>query len=347
MSYLSYLNVQQLSKTYPERKQPALQPISFELQMGEVVTFLGESGSGKSTLLNLLAGLMDADEGEIQLAQTPIEGTSSKLVPGYEAIKLVKQGLKLSPNMKVWENIRYHLLRKTTAYQHHRIRELIQLCQLEGLEESFPRQLSGGQQQRVAIARAIANKPKLLLLDEPFSNLDSILKNQLLDALTHIIKSEEITSIFVMHDPYDALSISDRIGIMQHGRLIQLAKPQSIYHTPKNAYVSRMFGMPNILEAKQLQQLFPDKEIDSFTTACLRESAICIDADPTIGIKATVTQIKFLGDFWRIRLLVAEDFNLYANIPYKHSLQVGQFINIRVDWEKIHFFQDHHENEDI
>lgn len=163
----SFLKVSHLSKTYEKRDEPALKPVTFSLQQGEMLTILGESGSGKSTLLKLLAGLLDPDQGDVFLAGEQIKGPSHKLVPGYDRIKVVNQGFKLSPNMRVWENLRYNLLRTTQAYQTQRINELIDLCQLHGLAQSYPRELSGGQQQRVAIGRALANHPRLLLLDEP------------------------------------------------------------------------------------------------------------------------------------------------------------------------------------
>ena len=335
---MSYLSVSQLSKTYPHAELPALLPIDFAIEEGEVISFLGESGSGKSTLLNLLAGLLDASEGTVHLAQEAIKGPSSKLVAGYESIKLVQQGLKLSPNMRVWENLRYHLLRTTKSYQTQRVAELLQLCQLDGFAEKYPRELSGGQQQRVAIGRAIAKQPKLLLLDEPFSNLDTILKQELLTSLTEIIKKSGITAIFVMHDTADALRISDRIGIMKTGSLIQFASPVQIYDEPVSAYVARLIGQPTILKADQVRNFLPNFHQNQ--QVCLRESAISLGNGEENELRVQVQECYFQGDYWKFVFKTKQDLRFYANIPRKHSLQVGQFVKIKVDWEQAYIFKN-------
>lgn len=335
---MSYLSVNQLSKTYPNATQAALLPTDFTVKEGEIISILGESGSGKSTLLNLLAGLLDASEGTIHLAQEQIKGPSSKLVAGYESIKLVQQGLKLSPNMRVWENLRYHLLRTTTTYQNQRIAELLELCQLSGFSEKYPRELSGGQQQRVAIGRAIAKQPKLLLLDEPFSNLDTILKQELLTSLTQIIKKSGITAIFVMHDTADALRISDRIGIMKAGNLIQFASPIQIYDEPVNPYVARLVGQPSIFQADQVHHFLANLHANQ--QVCLRESAISLSNDEENNLQVQVQDCYFQGDYWKFVFKSAQDLHFYANIPRKHSLQIGQFVKIKVDWEQAHIFEN-------
>ncbi|MGB0523686.1 MAG: ABC transporter ATP-binding protein, partial [Flammeovirgaceae bacterium] len=323
---MPFLIVDHISKTYDKANFPALYPIQFSMTSGEVLTILGESGSGKSTLLKLLAGLLDADTGSIHLADQAIKGPSHKLVPGYDQIKVVNQGFLLSPNMRVWENLRYHLLRFPRAAQEKRIEELTELCRLEGLTEKYPRELSGGQQQRVAIGRAIANHPKLLLLDEPFSNLDAILKNQLIDELTGIIRRSGTTAIFVMHNPYDALRISDRIGVIKDGRLIQLAAPIEIYDAPQTPYVAKLFGHPTILSGELLHPFHPPHNFPTSSTICIREHAIQLNSAGNHSIEAQIINRQFQGDHWKIILKVARDLTFHANIPRDCSLQVGNQI---------------------
>lgn len=240
--------------------------------------------------------------------------------------------------MRVWENLKYNLLRTSKSFQEKRIQELIKLCKLEGLAERYPRELSGGQQQRVAIGRALANHPKLLLLDEPFSNLDVILKNQLIDVLTEIIQASGTTAIFVMHNPYDALSISDRIGVIKEGKVIQFDTPAAIYNQPQTPYVARLFGSPTILSSNQVNELPNSGVWPSNALVCIREHAIDCVKDATNTLEAEVIQLRFYGDHWKATLKVQGDLTFYANIPRDNSLQEGNQIKISIDWKKVHIF---------
>lgn len=335
---MQFLKVKDISKTYDQTSVPALHPVNFAVNKGEIITILGESGSGKTTLLKLLAGLLEPNSGEIILANEPIKGPSHKLIPGYDSIQVVNQGFLLSPNMRVWENLKYNLLRTSKSFQEKRIQELIKLCKLEGLAERYPRELSGGQQQRVAIGRALANHPKLLLLDEPFSNLDVILKNQLIDVLTEIIQASGTTAIFVMHNPYDALSISDRIGVIKEGKVIQFDTPAAIYNQPQTPYVARLFGSPTILSSNQVNELPNSGVWPSNALVCIREHAIDCVKDATNTLEAEVIQLRFYGDHWKATLKVQGDLTFYANIPRDNSLQEGNQIKISIDWKKVHIF---------
>lgn len=337
---MQFLTVDQLSKSYDNADFPALHPLSFSVSQGEILTILGESGSGKTTLLKLLAGLLDPDSGSIDLSGQAIKGPFHKLVPGYESIRVINQGFLLSPNMRVWENLRYHLLRTPRAYQDRRIEELIQLCRLEGLAERYPRELSGGQQQRVAIGRALANKPKLLLLDEPFSNLDVILKQQLIEELTTIIRNTGTTAIFVMHNPYDALRISDRIGVIKSGKIIQLASPQELYDQPKGAYVAQLFGNPTFINQQQLEILGVNEIKLHNKVMCIREHMIALGKDEGSTMKAEVSQLQFQGNYWKAVLSVEGEINFHANIPRDSALQIGNHIKITVDWKQAHIFDN-------
>jgi len=241
------LEVNNLSKKYPGETLGAVNNISFDMKQGEVLSFVGYSGSGKTTLLRMLAGLIKPDSGEIIFEEEQLQNPEEQLIAGHSAIKLVHQDYRLKPNMTVWENIKYQLLQFDLAYQTERIQWLIELCKLSELKEKRPNQLSGGQQQRLAIARALSEEPKLLLLDEPFSSLDPMTKEDLLLDLLHIAAAEHIGIVLVTHDTSDALKVAHRVGYIQGGRLLQLASSEEIYRHPATLEIGAFFGRINTL----------------------------------------------------------------------------------------------------
>jgi iron(III) transport system ATP-binding protein len=241
---MEILELQRINKKYKNAEKYAVQDVSFKVKKGEILALVGESGSGKTTLLRLIAGLEHPDSGCIWLSGDKIaEGRTS--VPAHKRkVGLVFQDYALFPHLTILENVAFGL--------HHMNGNLNKLAQealeMVGLNENhhyYPHQLSGGQQQRVALARAIAPNPKILLLDEPFSNLDTVLKDQVREEIRHIIKKAEITAIFVTHDTRDALSTADRIAILHKGYLQQIDNPKNLYENPANPYVANFFGKRN------------------------------------------------------------------------------------------------------
>lgn len=242
------LEVKDLTKKYSGEDLAAINAVSFEMRQGELLSFVGFSGSGKTTLLRMIAGLMKPDAGEIFFRDELIGNPEEQLIAGHPSIKLVHQDYRLKPNMTVWENVKYQLLHFDPDYQKERTSSLLKLCKLSGFKEKLPRNLSGGQQQRLAIARALSEDPELLLLDEPFSSLDPMTKEELLFDLLNIVREEQISMILVTHDTADALKISDRVGYIESGKLIQFDSPEKIYRKPKTAQIASFFGRVNQLE---------------------------------------------------------------------------------------------------
>lgn len=247
---MGFLTIEKLGKTY-EGSTTALADFSIEIGQGERWSVVGASGSGKSTLLRLIAGLEAQDEGAVFLKGERILHSGEKLVPGYDSIQLVKQDKGLYPHSTVAENISRPLLQYDKAYARERLAELLSLFGLEGKKDSLPRQLSGGQQQKVAIARAMSLEPEILLLDEPFSSLDSHQKRDLLDELNLIFQDLAITLVLVTHDIQDALLITDKLCVMAHGRLLRKGGIKDIHQDPKTAYVAGFFGPLNALTENQ------------------------------------------------------------------------------------------------
>ncbi|WP_052444674.1 ABC transporter ATP-binding protein [Flammeovirga sp. OC4] len=252
------LRVENFSKSYEEGKL-AVNQLSFDVKEGEVFALIGRSGCGKTTTLKLLSGQMRPDDGAAYVHGERILGPHERLLAGHDKIALVEQDYNLFNHQTVADNIKYPIRRTTKEYQEYRLNELLRICQLEEYRDTRPKELSGGQKQRVAIARAIANEPPILLLDEPFSHLDMALRSDLRRMVKNIAVEANISVVFVTHDTHDALAMSDRIGVMSRGKLIQIATPEEIYRQPKNKYAAHFFPHCNVIEADELKKLGIDK----------------------------------------------------------------------------------------
>jgi iron(III) transport system ATP-binding protein len=237
------LEVRGLTKRYRRGDRPALDNVWLDVQDGEILTLVGESGSGKTTLLRLVAGLEQADAGEIVLRGRTVCDERTFIPPEHRGASLVFQDYALFPHLTVEGNVGFGLRRLGRAERGQRVREMLELVGLRGLERRYPHELSGGQQQRVALARALAPRPAILLLDEPFSNLDRALKARLRQEVAALIRATGTTAVFVVHDPDDALAIGDRIAVLRDGRLVQLGKPREILDSPCGPYVAGFFGI--------------------------------------------------------------------------------------------------------
>ncbi|MED4696288.1 ABC transporter ATP-binding protein [Peribacillus frigoritolerans] len=223
-----------------------LNGIDLEVKQGELLTLLGPSGCGKSTTLNLIAGFLDPDRGEVH-----IKGNNVTKVPPYKRdLGMVFQTYSLFPHMTVYENLSFGLkLRKVgNAEQKKKISKALELVKMSGLENRYPRELSGGQRQRVAISRALVVEPELLLLDEPLSNLDAKLRHELRAEIKRLQKEIGVTTIFVTHDQEEALSMSDRVVVMNAGKIEQISTPTEIYNHPKTEFVFQFIGKSNCFE---------------------------------------------------------------------------------------------------
>src|ERR1700758_1960909 len=226
----------------------ALCDVSFAVRRGEFMTLLGPSGCGKTTLLNLVAGFFNPDDGQIFIAESLVNG-----VPTYKReIGMMFQNYALFPHLTVKANVAYGLRARHLAKLEitRRVAAALGLVKLTGLEDRKPRQLSGGQQQRVALARALVVRPKVLLLDEPFSALDRNLRGAMQVELREIQRKLDVTTIFVTHDQSEALSLSDRIAVMAEGRVRQLGTPDEIYRRPVDRFVASFVGDVNVLRAR-------------------------------------------------------------------------------------------------
>ena len=248
---MSYLSLRHLEKRFPARggsgEVTAVDRIELEIERGEFVTLLGPSGCGKTTTLRLIAGFEFPTSGEIILDGSDV----APLPPDKREMSMVFQSYAIFPHLSVFENIAYGLkLRKLSRDDiKRRVAGVLVLTELDGLENRAPNQLSGGQQQRVALARALVMEPKVLLLDEPLSNLDAKLREQMRTEIREIQQRLGITSVYVTHDQVEAMSRSDRIVVMNQGKIEQAGSPQEIYRRPRTAFVANFIGRTNFVDA--------------------------------------------------------------------------------------------------
>jgi iron(III) transport system ATP-binding protein len=232
----------------------AVSHVSLDIQDGELFTLLGPSGCGKTTILRLIGGFHKPDCGEIYFGDREVSA-----IPPYERnIGMVFQNYALWPHMTIFDNVAYGLKIKKTAHAEmgKKVNRALSLVNLTGLEKRYPGQLSGGQQQRVALARALVLNPDVLLLDEPLSNLDAKIRQQVRAEIRKLQKDLAITAIYVTHDQEEALTLSDRIAVIDHGKLQQLGSPRDLYQRPENPFVADFIGINNLIagEVKEIQE---------------------------------------------------------------------------------------------
>jgi len=241
------LRLRALGKAFGPTK--AVEDVSLEFPPGAFVSLLGPSGSGKTTTLNLIAGFLTPDCGEILLDERSI----ADVPPHKRNIGMVFQSYSLFPHMTVEENVRFPLRMRTRLSRRQarkRVGEMLDLVQLGPLAQRYPRQLSGGQQQRVAMARALVSSPRLLLMDEPLGALDKKLREQMQTEIKRIHRSVGTTVVYVTHDQSEALTMSDLVAVMQHGRIAQTGTPRMLYEAPANLFVADFLGDSNLLRGK-------------------------------------------------------------------------------------------------
>ncbi len=232
----------------------AVSHVSLDIQDGELFTLLGPSGCGKTTILRLIGGFHKPDHGEIYFGDREVSG-----IPPYERnIGMVFQNYALWPHMTIFDNVGYGLkIKKVSAKESaEKVNRALSLVNLTGLEKRYPGQLSGGQQQRVALARALVLNPDVLLLDEPLSNLDAKIRQQVRAEIRKLQKELAITAIYVTHDQEEALTLSDRIAVLDHGKIQQLGSPRDLYQRPENPFVADFIGINNLVDGqvKEIQE---------------------------------------------------------------------------------------------
>jgi putative spermidine/putrescine transport system ATP-binding protein len=317
---MAFLEIDNLHKAFGPNV--ALHRFDMQIEKGEFITFLGPSGCGKTTVLRMIAGFETPTHGTIHLDGRDVSHMRTR----DRAVGMVFQSYALFPNMTVAQNIGFALkvAKRSQKQIDARVAEMLELIKLPHLAARYPWQLSGGQQQRVALARALASKPQVLLLDEPLSALDAKIRVSLREDIRALQRELGITSIFVTHDQEEALSISDRVVVMNDGRVEQVGAPVDIYNFPRTRFVASFVGTLNILAGRVIdpgtgriavegQELvtsrpLPADDVGKERLLALRPEAILLEPPATgrNSLAATVEEISFLGAVVRIRARVSE-----------------------------------------
>lgn len=286
------LVVNNISFAYIENT--VIENLSFEIAKGQNVAIIGESGCGKSTLLKLLYGMYNLDHGEIFYYDNPILGPKYNLIPGEDYIKYLAQDFDLMPYITVEENVGKFLSNIFKEEKRTRVQELLAMVEMTEFAKVKAKYLSGGQQQRVALARVLALEPEILLLDEPFSQIDSFRKNSLRRNLFNYFKKKKITCIIATHDSTEALSFSDETIVLQNGKLIAKGISREIYENPQSYYVASLFGEVNEFK---LSNFFDIDEADQTLFLYPHQLKVVEEAK----MKAVVKQCYFKGSHYLVK----------------------------------------------
>ncbi|HSJ23620.1 MAG TPA: ABC transporter ATP-binding protein [Longimicrobiales bacterium] len=336
---MNVLEARHLSKRYGTSTHIALNDVSLDVGRGEVLAVVGESGSGKTTLLRLIAGLEIPTDGEVLLNGHVASSARGCVPPERRGVGIVFQDYALFPHLTVLENVAFGLQTLRRKQQRERALQALSLVGLLEYGGRYPHELSGGQQQRVALARAMAPQPALLLLDEPFSNLDVMLKEQVREEVGEILRKAGTTAIFVVHDLDDVLSVADRIAILRDGRLQQIDTPAEVYRKPADEYVARLFGTTSLLPATPGEGGF-ETRVGFVPSAAARDLSgpvvLSVRPEDVVvgsangGATATVRQVRYRGSHNELVLALAgtPELTLIARVAADRSPVTGDAVSV-------------------
>jgi len=355
---MAFIEIQGLFKRFKD--VVAINRIELEIQQGEMLTLLGPSGCGKTTTLRCIAGLERPDEGDIVIDGKPML-SQGFVQPSKRGIGMVFQNYAVWPHMKVFNNIVYglKLKRMPRTEINAKAQEVLAMVGLAGLEDRYPSQLSGGQQQRVALARALVGNPKVLLLDEPLSNLDAKLREELRFEIKSLVKRMGITAVYVTHDQAEAMVISDRIVVMESGNVVQIGTAQEIYAKPANRFVADFIGTMNFMPGEIVAVLpdaagvhvrteFSDKIVCTASAgstasagetvyASIRPEDVEIFTDPPQDrdnlFKGTIAHKAYLGNFLYFFVSV-NDTMIRVQVPHHLPQEEGQDLYVHLNPQK-------------
>lgn len=340
------LSLRHVTQSYGNKT--IVEDLSLQLERGEIGCLLGHSGCGKTTVLRGIAGFEEVNAGEIQLDQNVISRPGYSLPAHAREIGMVFQDYALFPHLNVTDNIRFGLAKQSKSAQQQRVTALLALVGLTEHAQAYPHELSGGQQQRVALARALAPRPRLLLLDEPFSNLDVELRERLGQDVRRILKQENMSALLVTHDQHEAFAMADRIAVMQAGRIVQWDTPYRLYHEPSTRFVADFIGEGVFIPGKIQGPHCIEIELGTVCQLALDTSAFAghskVDVllrpddvvhDDASPLQAQVTHRAFRGDVFLYTLALPSGQTLLASVASHHNHFIGESIGIRLELDHL------------
>ncbi|MGM0566796.1 MAG: ABC transporter ATP-binding protein [Bacteroidota bacterium] len=345
------LEAQNLTKTYAGNSSPSLRNFALEVEEGQIAALLGESGSGKTTALRIIAGFENAEQGSVIINNKLMADRNTSTEPYERGTGIMFQDYALFPHKTVWKNITFGLHRLTKQKQQQAAENALQLTGLKGFENRYPHQLSGGQRQRVALARALAPAPQVLLMDEPFSNIDTMKKMQIREEIKSILKTAKATAVFVTHDTKDAMAIADTVTMLREGAVLQKGTPAEIYRHPVNEYTARFFGKVNVFQATITDRNTVNSEAGILKTVTdtsdfkhdkvkvtIRPNAFSVHTKPRPGaIPVKVQKHIFLGEYTE---LICK-----SSIPDKKPVEILVHINPELKISEIQLYLTVNQND--
>ena len=355
-----YIKIRNAVKKYDE--QTIISNLSLDIKEGEFFTLLGPSGCGKTTLLRMIAGFNSIEGGDFYFGETRINDVD----PSKRNIGMVFQNYAIFPNMNVEKNVAFGL--KNRKLPKEEIKEktdkFLKLMKIDEYRDRMPERLSGGQQQRVALARALAITPDVLLMDEPLSNLDAKLRIEMRTVIKEIQNNVGITTVYVTHDQEEAMAVSDRIAVMNHGDIQQIGTPKNLYQRPNNLFVATFIGHTNVLDGRLvvkegkpylalaggyevLMDTIKEDEIkEQDVKASIRPEELVVDAKSDDGLKAVVYDAVFLGlnTHYFVHLTDNEKLEIIQESQIDSMIEKGTEIRLKVKTEKINIFDKNGEH---
>ena len=320
----SYLRLSKITKYFPGDPRPALRDVSLELRRGAVLALLGESGSGKTTLLRLVAGFEPLSAGTIELAGALIGSRHRAVPPEQRGVGMVFQDTALLPHLTIMQNVAFGLRRLSEDARQQIAEQTLKRLHIADLRDRFPHEVSGGQAQRAAIGRALAPKPSLLLLDEPFNNLDPVLKWEMLHELRAVLLETGTTALFVTHDRDEAFTIADTMALLRRGHVEQAGDAETMYAAPASAFVARYLGAVNLIPVQRRgsaltsalgvldgMKPFQYRGVDTVSVRPWQLSIARIDPGPdadhngAAGVRGIIRAFRFMGEYHEVRVQAA------------------------------------------
>jgi ABC-type Fe3+/spermidine/putrescine transport system ATPase subunit len=325
----THIEISHLTKTYGKKR--AIDNINLSINKGELLAIVGPSGCGKTTLLRSIAGLETPDSGFICInGETVFEAGKILVSPNQRRVGMVFQNYALWPHMTIEQNIGFPLkMNKTSSREKsEKIKEVLSLVRLDWAEKRYPHQLSAGERQRAALARSLVLEPKVLLLDEPLSNLDPWLRGEMKQELSRIIEELELTVVHVTHNQSDAMSIADRIAVMNNGHLVQLDTVNTIYNNPKTSFVAEFFGRTNLVPVDLYKKWFNLNVNKDTSLLSIRPEDIQITTSSD-GLKGHVAEKIYLGNLCYLRIECSEGFLWVQSIP-RVAPSIGETVFLKI-----------------
>ncbi|CAH9056380.1 Fe(3+) ions import ATP-binding protein FbpC 2 [Pseudoalteromonas holothuriae] len=333
--------------SYQYQQQAVISDLDLTVAHNEIVCLLGASGCGKTTTLKAIAGLIKPQSGRIAIHGQCVSNKQFFVAPQHRNIGMMFQDYALFPHLSVFQNIAFGLSKLNNSERNTRVAQMIELVRLEGLEKRFPHELSGGQQQRVAIARALAYKPNLLLLDEPFSNIDTQVRFQLINDIRSIIKDQQVSAIFVSHSKDEAFAFADKLAIMHEGKIAQLDSAKTLFQQPKTKAVAEFLGQGIYLDAQRyngqsvttqfgdVSSLITLSQSQTSGQIYVRPQHLELINDPQGDVE--IVQQRFIGTDYVYHIKVA-DQQLEVPAPAEQLLDTTKPVSLKIKAHAVNFF---------